>query len=503
MFNKTISSYYQSLLGPCVIFLVAIFSWKVAFADEILIRNVQIINGEKPKVSKPTDVFIRDGIIVNIGPNLPQSKVVINGNNQYLIPGLIDTHVHLQGVPGYQGESDKQPEFIDQAIAQIPRSYLYFGFTTVLDLISHRSFIDGWNNQGIAPQAYFCSPIIIPNGYPIMPFNRKHQFDTSQGSDIVFNPEQNDLYPANFPKNQQTPEKMVNRAKEAGAKCIKVFYEKGFGRFKNLPVPPVKLVQEIIQHAHQHNLKVLLHGNSQSSHEFGLEAKVDALVHGMWHWGSLSKTDHLTQQQFAQRYAESAISIQPTIQVIAGEKEMFNPKFFLTPAIEHAMPKSLIQWYQTENGQWMKNQLRQHYNKDITDAEALYNTVKNAYEVPINNLLRITQMLSQQGATLLFGSDTPSGPFYTQFPGLNGRWEMNRWIEAGLSPEVLFTSMTVHNARLLGLQDSIGQVSEGMQADLLLLNENPLVDVSAYDTIQKVILNGELIDRKTLSAKEQ
>lgn len=501
MLYQTISNYHQSHCVRWFLILVVVFSSKVAFADELLIRNVQIISGEKPSVSSPKDVFIQDGIIINIGRDLPLSETVVDGKGQYLIPGLIDTHVHLQGVPGYLTKASKRPDFIDEAVEQIPRSYLYFGFTTLLDLISHRSFIEDWNNQPIAPQAYFCSPIIIPNGYPISPSNSKHQFDTSQGSDIIFNPGQADLYPVNFPKKEQTAEKMVIRAKNKGAKCIKVFYEKGFGRWKNLPVPPVHLVQEIIQHARKHSLKVLLHGNSQSSHEFGLEAKVDALVHGMWHWGSLSKADSLTRQQFAKRFVDSNISVQPTIQVIAGEKEMFDPKLLLRPGIEHAMPKSLINWYQSDDGQWMINELRQHYDKDIVDGEELYQTVKSAYHIPINNLLSMTRMLSQQGATLLFGSDTPSGPFYSQFPGLNGRWEMNHWMEAGLSPETLLTSMTVYNARVLGLQDSIGQVNEGMKADLLLLNENPLKDISAYDTIVKVIINGVAIDRQTLSAK--
>lgn len=499
MLNQTVS---KNRISLWCLFLVAVFSWKVAFAEELLIRNVHIISGDKPNVSSPKDVFIRDGIILNIGHDLPPSKTVIEGKNQYLIPGLIDTHVHLQGIPGVITKDGKQPKFVDEAIAQIPRSYLYFGFTTLLDLISHRSFIEDWNNQSVAPQAFFCHSIIIPDGYPIQGNSHKHQFSSPLVHSLVFNPEQSELYPSNFPKAEQTPEKMVNRAKNEGARCIKVFYEKGFGRWKNLPVPPIALIQEIIQHAHKQDLIVLLHANSQTSHEFGLASKVDGIVHGMWHWGNLSTANTLTKRQFAKRYVETNIWVQPTIQVIAGEKEIFKPTFFLHKALEHVMPKSLLDWYQSDAGQWMKNDLSQNFGKDFDDAEDLYLKVKDAYSTPINNLLSFTKMLSQEGATLLFGSDTPSGPFYTQFPGINGRWEMDRWMDAGLSPNVLFTSMTVQNARAIGMEASIGQVSVGMKANLLLLNENPLVDVSAYDTINKVILNGLVIDRHMLSATE-
>jgi hypothetical protein len=503
MFNQTISSYHQAQLGRWFLFLVVILSWKVAFADELLIRNVRIISGEKPEVSHPKDVFVRDGIITHIGRNLPLSKTMIDGKNQYLIPGLIDTHVHLQGIPGYISEGNKHPDFFDEAITQIPRSYLYFGFTTLLDLVSHRSFIENWNSQPVAPKTLFCSPIFIPNGYPLLEPNHKHQFESPEASKIIFNPEQAELYPANFSKSEQTPEKMVNRAKDEGARCIKVFYEHGFGRWKNLPVPPITLVQEIIQHAHKQGLKVVLHGNSQKSHEFGLASNVDGIVHGMWHWDNLSKANTSTQRQFVSRYAETDIWVQPTIQVIAGEKEMFDPQFFLNPYLEHAIPKSLLDWYQSDDGQWMKNDLIHNFGIDSVDAEDLYRKVGDQYRTPINKLLTFTKMLSQQGATLLFGSDTPSGPFYTQFPGINARLEMNHWMEAGLSPEVLFTSMTIQNAKALGMQASIGQVNVGMKADLLLLSENPLIDVSAYDTIKKVILNGVPIERQILSAKNQ
>ena len=64
-------------------------------------------------------------------------------------------------------------------------------------------------------------------------------------------------------------------------------------------------------------------------------------------------------------------------------------------------------------------------------------------------------------------------------------------------------SLTIGNARAFGLDEEIGSVETGKRADLLILTSNPLDDVAAYDTITRVILNGELITRESLSARKQ
>jgi imidazolonepropionase-like amidohydrolase len=85
--------------------------------------------------------------------------------------------------------------------------------------------------------------------------------------------------------------------------------------------------------------------------------------------------------------------------------------------------------------------------------------------------------------------------------GLNGRLEMNHWIAAGVSPKKLFRALTLDNARALHLDDKIGSVEPGKTANLLLLSANPLQSVSAYDTIETVLLHGRPILRTELSAR--
>lgn len=495
---------WRQLLAACL--LTALPIWH-AQANSVLIKQVRIISGGQAQISGTTDVLIRDGRIVTIAPKLSikttKSMQQIDGRGRFLIPGLIDSHVHLDGVPGYAGDNPKDVAMLQEARQQMPRSYAYFGFTTVLDLTGDAGFIAKWNAQAAGPQAHFCTPVTIPNGYPASWMDKDLQFQVPATKYMLFDPAQPNVYPANFKIDAHSPQAVVTAAKQDGANCIKVFYETGFGPKKNLPVPSIELIQEVVKQAKSLGMPVYLHGNSQASYEFALKAGITTLVHGMWH--EAKNVEQFANQnrlkQIAQEISKAGISVQPTMQVLYGEHEEMNPDFFKHPQVAHAIPQQLMTWYQGDAGQWMKNILAEDFEPATKTPVELYQAVKTMYQKPLTTVRKMTAALHENGAHLLFGSDTPSGPFYTQFPGINGRWEMDRWLEAGMSLQELFSALTINNARAMGLEKNIGSVEVGKQADLLLLSANPLLDVRAYDAIDKVILRGQVHQRATLSAK--
>lgn len=107
-----------------------------------------------------------------------------------------------------------------------------------------------------------------------------------------------------------------------------------------------------------------------------------------------------------------------------------------------------------------------------------------------------------QGARFLLGTDTAVGGFgWSHTPGLAGYWEMQARARGGVPLAAIFRAATLDNAKAFGLEIDVGSVEVGRQADLLLLSRKPLEDLSAYDAIEKVILDGKVFEREALNAR--
>ena len=488
----------KTLISPLLaIVLTLSLGWPAAAFASLLIRNVHVVSPHALPSGKPVNLLIENGRILSIGGDEPAADEVLDGEGRYLIPGLIDTHVHLQGVPG---ESDALPSAVRaEAQTQIPKSYLYFGFTTVLDLISSESPIDEWNNQPLAPKAYYCVPVPVPGGYPLAWLPEADQMQNPAARYYLYDGRRPELMAALPDSENHRPDALVKKIAASGARCIKVFYETGFGRLKNLPVPTLAMMQELVAAAQKVGLPVFLHGNSKASYEFAATAGVDLLAHGLWHDHSGASADEL--QALAGSIKAAGVAVQPTVQVIAGERELFNSNFWREPGVADAMPAALIEWYQSDAGQWMLWEIGGQLVSDKTAGLPEYHVVHEAYRSALTRVRDFTGQLMALSVPLVFGSDTPSGPIYTQFPGVNGRAEIKQWQALGVDPAQLLRALTLDNARLMGLDAELGSVESGKIADLLLLDENPLHSVNAYDTIHTVIVRGRPIARQTLSAR--
>jgi imidazolonepropionase-like amidohydrolase len=149
-------------------------------------------------------------------------------------------------------------------------------------------------------------------------------------------------------------------------------------------------------------------------------------------------------------------------------------------------PPQLIAWYRSPEEGW--------FRKELGDA------TPDAFEGVGAPGDAVTGYLARNLARLLFGTDTPSAPIYTNPPGLNGFYEMHRWIAARVSTRQLFQALTLDNARILHRNGEIGSIETGKRAHLLLLRANPLANVEAYNSIETVFLAGQAIPRETLAA---
>lgn len=463
---------------------------------DLVIRNVMVVSPERSAPYGPVDVLITAGKIVQIGDGLSARAVeTIEGGGAYLAPGLIDSHTHLSGVPGMSYEQvEAYPEIAQATMAQIPRSYLYHGFTSVIDLNADPARIADWNALDVRPSAYFCGSAPVMDGYPMGFIPRAVRYQVTPYFLLGDRVAPNGVDPA-----LHAPQAIARRIKNDGAICIKAYHESGFGGGGTQPVPAPELIRDLTVAAHQQGLPVILHANSETAQRFGLMVGVDGFAHGMWTWNAAGG-DSLTPEITAVLDAilETKIAVQPTIQVLHGERDLHDPDYLSDARLADVLPQSLIAWYASEAGQAPSTAMADiPYVAQLIEAKGWQ--ALNA--VPIERVRRGTGYLAARGGRLIFGSDTPSDLTYANPPGLNGRLEMSQWMKSGVTPAQFFHAATLENARFFNLDDRIGSIEVGKDADLLLLQDNPFDGIGAFDGITHVIVRGKVIERAKLSAR--
>jgi imidazolonepropionase-like amidohydrolase len=444
-----------------------------------VISDVTVISPERAAPLEHAHVRIHDGRITEVSERPIAGGHTINGTGRYLIPGLIDTHVHLAIPPGFPAsmtaaDAARHPDIVAEALAQDPRSYLYHGFTTVLDLVGSGDRIARWNALRLRPDAYFCGAAVIMNQqlrhvrFPYFSYAESGAAFTAALASTA----------------KETPESVVGRIADDGAACVKTMYD-SFARL----TPSVEELEALVSAAHTRDLPVFIHANRREGQASAVAAGVDVIAHGMWR--NQNEAPELDEEArgILSDVASNRVGYQPTTQVIVGELDAIDEAYLKRPSLADVIPARLNAWYastQYENPVRTRNSSRGAETR-------LRGTIRRAAEV--------TRFLAERDAHLLFGSDTPSAQLHTNPAGLNGRAEMDNWIAAGVSEAKLLRAMTIDNARILRLDDEIGTIAPGKKAHLLLLGADPLESVTAYDSIETVFLHGRPIARDTLSAR--
>jgi hypothetical protein len=196
------------------------------------------------------------------------------------------------------------------------------------------------------------------------------------------------------------------------------------------------------------------------------------------------------------------------MRVLAGDRDVFDPKFLSDSRVAAVVPSAAIEWYRSEEGQWYR-----HANAPVYLSKAVLDSgdpvkqwafIRSA-EAPligpaIERGASAARYMAAHHARFVFGSDTPGSLSFANQPGLNGWLEMRLLVEAGLTPAEIFRAATLTNAEALGLTRKLGTVQAGKRANLLLTRQDPTQSIETYDDIVKIILGGRVLDRAALAA---
>ena len=111
------------------------------------------------------------------------------------------------------------------------------------------------------------------------------------------------------------------------------------------------------------------------------------------------------------------------------------------------------------------------------------------------NRIDMTGAMFRAGVGILAGTDTPA---LFNYPGFSLHEELQLLVRSGLTPLQALQVATLNAARFLGKEAEFGTVQTGKVADLVLLDANPLENISNTQRIHAVVLNGKLLPAEAL-----
>lgn len=490
----------------------------------LLLENATVITaGESGNIERFEGYILTENDkIIYIGKDKPRVKGVfetVDGKGKYAIPGLIDSHVHLNNIAGIdfrQRRSNR--ELVDDYFDRLPKNFLYFGYTTLIDVDNYASeTITRLKASDLRPEIYTCGQKMQVMDDFEMAMN---EYSQSERYEMPFLHDRfNDrvTFPDSINLEQHTPSHLVEQIASEGNICIKTLYEDASS---GLPVfwelPSSEIISELVKEAHAEGLPVVMHATSYEGQKFALQTNVDVIAHSMWNWTDdpelfLSTDLPLTHQTLLKEIASKGIGYQPTFRTIMAEKDLLANSLKDNPILKQLYSPKYLEWLQSEEAQLVRNRILgrpdflekinpdfiQPIRSKFSSNEELFEEMYLSFETKIK---KVVQILAEQNANLLFGTDHGALNMYTHPAGYNGYLEMKHWLNAGVSLELIFKAATYNNAKQFNLLGSIGTLKENKTANILILNSDPFQTIEAYNDIQFVMINGQLKKRDFMAS---
>ena len=110
-----------------------------------------------------------------------------------------------------------------------------------------------------------------------------------------------------------------------------------------------------------------------------------------------------------------------------------------------------------------------------------------------SKVLQLTKILYDHGVTIMSGTDIPN---FGLIPGISLHHELELLVKAGINPLNVIKIATSNGAEALGILDDVGTIEAGKQADMIILNANPIRNIRNIGAIEGVIEDGQFFNHK-------
>jgi imidazolonepropionase-like amidohydrolase len=432
-------------------------------AATIRIDDVRIVDGTGAPAKAGQSILIRDGKIVRIGPVESFAKetaaVVIEGKGRTVMPGLVMMHEHLL----FFDPLADTPSYLSEPLAS-PKAYLAWGATTIRtagtfngsdDLRVAQMVRDG---QFAGPDINVTAPFLEGNGsfaYQMVPIA-----DPARARQIV------------------------NFWADAGATSFKIYMN--ISR---------DVLAAAIDEAHKRGLQVTGHLCSVTFHE-AAAAGIDGLEHGV-----IVATDFVADKKADRCPAGSAagdalLALKPDGPEMAELIQTLVRRKVAVTSTLAVFAAGIVNWFPASDDLAMLNEQSQLWAwKWLTSLNRAPERRERGARL-LKAEMQFEKAFVAAGGTLLVGTD-PTGWGGT-LPGPGNHAALKLLVDAGFTPLEVIGIATLAGARFQHIDDRVGSLAAGKQADLLLVDGKPDEDIAQLSRIDLVFRNGIAFNSKQM-----
>ena len=425
--------------------------------SELIISDVTLIDGTGSDPQVGVDIRIADGRIIETGPGLSASSgsETIDGSGKYVIPGLIDAHVHMDAPIVFQ----LTPEEKAQVIENNPRAFLYNGVTTVLNVSSDVEWI--FELRQAEREGRLLSPRLYVMGRSFTPVDG---WGSRHGGALA------------------DADAAVARAQDyisRGTDGFKVIIEDGLGAsgtYKRMSEDMMMAISEI---AHENDVPIYTHAINLDEFHSAVAMSSTAIVHGLE--DPIPPGDSILQDM-----VENNVMFVPTHSLWEAFLRHDEAAADLNdPILRGSVPHFLLDYMQ--DPEYRAEETRRFL---AVANMPVYKWAEDKIPIFSENILKA----HQAGVIVAAGTDA-GGPVGFNFQGYNLPWEVKLFVQAGMTPMEALVAATRNGAMVIGVEDQLGTVEAGKLADLLILSDDPLDDIENIRKIETVVYKGKAYPR--------
>lgn len=398
---------------------------------------------DAPRALADRSVVVEDGVITAIADAssvpIPNGAVVVDGSGEYLVPGLVDMHVH----------------FVDPH--ELPMHVAY-GVTTV-------------RNMGDFPDEEIDPASWATNTYYNSTLEVRAQVEAGAllGPDMVLAGHLLDGPVATLPGGS-----VPLAGPEQVEAAVRAEHDRGYDYIKVYDGLPADSFARILEVAGSLDIPVVGHAPLALSFP-------EILASG------LVSNEHLTMF----RHADQILPMMDEIGTMTAKSGIWSCPTLV--ALGHALPpesEGFASFFAEPQWTYLSPQTQAFVHEYLGTAyyEVFPGEYMDVYFRPI------TTELVDAGARLLVGTDAPFGAL----PGIGLHQELEALVTAGMTPYQALRAATHDATAALEQRDRFGTIEVGQRADLVLLREDPLVDIRNTQSIDGVMLRGRWMPRGEL-----